>query len=41
MLWQEKEFMGLKSVSGQYQADYQPFGDVWLECSNAANSSQL
>ncbi len=27
----EKEFMGLKSTDGQYQADYQPFGDVWLK----------
>ena len=35
----EKEFMGLKSAAGQYQADYQPFGDLWLNCGNTANAT--
>ena len=46
----EKEFMGLKSNEdknaawaandsvGQYQADYQPFGDLWLHFKDTANA---
>jgi len=35
----EKEFLGLKSSDGNYQADYQPFGDLWLQVANTATAT--
>jgi alpha-L-fucosidase 2 len=34
-----EQFMGMRSNEGRYQADYQPFGDLWLDFENAGTAT--
>jgi alpha-L-fucosidase 2 len=33
------KFMGMRSDEGRYQADYQPFGDLWMDFEIAGNAT--